>query len=573
MARFFLDKKLLWGFRITTIFLLVLIGYSYFTIQKFIEAKQWQDHTRLVVSTSELILTACMGWETGQRGYVITNDEIFLEPYTQANAVMDSLLAQLDTLINDNERQQIRVEQLKATINKKKLWVDSIISLATTDAALAQRLVKKAEGKRLMDSIKDCISTIQKEEAQLYDQRNDLSQASLFQYQVSAIGTLLVSLGLVAALFYLINRTLKARYHSELQLQTAAAEIQDLYDHAPCGYLSVDSTITLSNINQTLLNWLGYQVHEVVGKFKYPDLLTEKSRKQFEATFEKDFEDYRTKGFVNGLEFDFLKKDGTALPVLVNSVAIFDAAGNFAKSRTSVFDNTQRKEAEERAEVLRKEMEAFTYSVSHDLRAPLRFIDGYAQMLEDDYKDKLDVEGRRLLATIQKNARRMGNLIDDLLDFSRMGRKELMLGTVHMIEVVKEVLDELQITTGSSMELQVQPLGVARADMNMIKQVWSNLISNAVKYSRKQPISQIEIGRIELQDEDQFYVKDNGVGFDMNYAHKLFEVFQRLHKVQEFEGTGVGLAVVKRIVARHGGRVWATARPNGGAIFYFSLPK
>lgn len=259
--------------------------------------------------------------------------------------------------------------------------------------------------------------------------------------------------------------------------------------------------------------------------------------------------------------------------MLLNATAVFDDSGKFLKSRTTVFDNTARKDAENRADQLRKEMEAFTYSVSHDLRAPLRFIGGYAQMLEEDYSEKLDVEGNRIIATIQKNAERMGHLIDDLLDFSRMGRKELMMATINLDHLVSEVLEEFQLNkVVPAVEVIRQPLGSVRADMSMLKQVWINLISNAIKYSRKQPVSKVEIGRIDTDNEIHFYVKDNGVGFDMNYAHKLFEVFQRLHKVQEFEGTGVGLALVKRIVVRHGGRVWAASRTGEGAVFYFSLP-
>jgi light-regulated signal transduction histidine kinase (bacteriophytochrome) len=267
-----------------------------------------------------------------------------------------------------------------------------------------------------------------------------------------------------------------------------------------------------------------------------------------------------------------MRKDKSIFPVLVNATAVFDDSGKFLKSRTTVFDNTARKDAENRADQLRKEMEAFTYSVSHDLRAPLRFIGGYAQMLEEDYKERLDAEGNRILATIQKNAERMGHLIDDLLDFSRMGRKELMMATINLDQVVSEVLEEFQLKQTTNIEVAYQPLGNVRADMSMIKQVWINLISNAIKYSRKQPISKVEIGRIDTDSEIHFYVKDNGVGFDMQYSHKLFEVFQRLHKVQEFEGTGVGLALVKRIVVRHGGRVWAASRTGEGAVFYFSLP-
>ena len=219
-----------------------------------------------------------------------------------------------------------------------------------------------------------------------------------------------------------------------------------------------------------------------------------------------------------------------------------------------------------------KELEAFTYSVSHDLRAPLRSIDGYSKILQEDYAPKLDHEANRLIQIIRKNAHRMGHLIDDLLDFSRMGRKELDRTTVNMNALVINVKQELlSQEKGREIEFTLRPLREIVGDVSMIRQVWINLISNALKYSKKQPVSKIEIGCMEEKNQTVFYIHDNGVGFDMKYANKLFGVFQRLHKIEEFEGTGVGLALVHRIVSRHGGKIWATAQVNEGATFFFYL--
>jgi PAS domain S-box-containing protein len=457
-------------------------------------------------------------------------------------------------------------------IRSKSEWVSKVIEVRKNNFEDAQTLVASGVGMERMDTIRNLVDVIQQEEDKLYSQRSNMGELTLTQFQGSFAGMLLITAVFVVILFLLINASMKARIKAELQFKTASAEIQDLYDYAPCGYLSVDATTTLINMNQTLLDWMGYKASEVIGRLKYPDLLSERSKNEFRSRFKQEIDEYQAKGYTNGLEFEFMRKDKSIFPVLVNATAVFDDSGKFLKSRTTVFDNTARKDAENRADQLRKEMEAFTYSVSHDLRAPLRFIGGYAQMLEEDYKERLDAEGNRILATIQKNAERMGHLIDDLLDFSRMGRKELMMATINLDQVVSEVLEEFQLKQTTNIEVACQPLGNVRADMSMVKQVWINLISNAIKYSRKQPISKVEIGRIDTDSEIHFYVKDNGVGFDMQYSHKLFEVFQRLHKVQEFEGTGVGLALVKRIVVRHGGRVWAASRTGEGAVFYFSLP-
>jgi len=219
------------------------------------------------------------------------------------------------------------------------------------------------------------------------------------------------------------------------------------------------------------------------------------------------------------------------------------------------------------------ELEAFTYSVSHDLRAPLRAIHGYTKILIAEYETNVDAEGRRLMNKIVDNARKMGQLIDDLLAFSRLGRHEILKMHIPMAELVSNICSELEKEQpGRRIKFTMKNVLPAKADNTAIKQVWLNLLSNAVKYSRHQDPALIEIAS-EIEGQDIVYcVKDNGAGFDMRYADKLFGVFQRLHSEDEFEGTGVGLAIVQRIIVKHGGRVWAEGKVNEGAAFYFSLP-
>jgi PAS domain S-box-containing protein len=220
-----------------------------------------------------------------------------------------------------------------------------------------------------------------------------------------------------------------------------------------------------------------------------------------------------------------------------------------------------------------KELESFSYSVSHDLRAPLRSINGYAQMIQDDHAQAFNDEAKRMFNVIRKNAKKMGMLIDDLLAFSRMGRKEITRVPVNFNKLVEPVIADLKQTAPAGTNITVQKLPEMQGDPALLSQVYMNLISNAIKYSAKKAHPAIEIGAEEKEDEFVFYVKDNGAGFDMQYAHKLFGVFQRLHSSEEFEGTGVGLAIVQRIVVKHGGKVWAEGKVGEGAAFYFSLPK
>jgi len=224
---------------------------------------------------------------------------------------------------------------------------------------------------------------------------------------------------------------------------------------------------------------------------------------------------------------------------------------------------------------LNRELEAFSYSVSHDLRAPLRVVDGYANLIEEDHGSQLDANARRLLKVLRASAQQMTQMIEDLLAFSRLGRKRPTTQSVPLVDLVNQVISEQRMTHADrSVEFIVGDLGAADADPALLRQALTNLVGNAVKYTRGRYPARVEIGTRPADSPDGatvYYVKDNGAGFDMRNSHRLFGVFQRFHSPQEFEGTGVGLAIVERIVVRHGGRIWAESRPNEGAIFYFTL--
>lgn len=218
-----------------------------------------------------------------------------------------------------------------------------------------------------------------------------------------------------------------------------------------------------------------------------------------------------------------------------------------------------------------KELESFSYSVSHDLRSPLRAIDGYSQILGEDYADRLDEEGRRLLGVVRESSQKMGVLIDELLAFSRLGRTTIAPTRLDTSALVKESIEELRAADRRPARIDVARLPAAWGDRTLLKQVWINLLSNALKYTGTRDTPVIEISGLEQDHEVVYCVRDNGVGFDMQYYDKLFGVFQRLHSAEEFPGTGVGLAIVQRIVARHGGRIWADSKPGEGATFWFAL--
>ena len=221
-----------------------------------------------------------------------------------------------------------------------------------------------------------------------------------------------------------------------------------------------------------------------------------------------------------------------------------------------------------------KELESFSYSVSHDLRAPLRHINGYVDLLKEQISNNADETSMHYMGVIIKAAKQMGTLIDDLLNFSRTGRKELHKSVLSMNSLVNEVIEKyIPDTMGRVIEWKIDNLPDIPGDYSLLKQVWINLLENAIKYTKYREIARIEIGFKEEKDTFIFFVRDNGVGFNMKYADKLFGVFQRLHSQKEFEGTGIGLANVQKILQKHNGRIWAESEPDKGAIFFFTLPK
>lgn len=254
------------------------------------------------------------------------------------------------------------------------------------------------------------------------------------------------------------------------------------------------------------------------------------------------------------------------LPVLSRALAV----RRLRKEKAELEEHLRERTTE--LEVANKELESFSYSVSHDLRAPLRAVAGYSSMVLRQYSSQIPADAQRLLNQVNASAQRMGQLIDGLLHFSRLGRAPLSKRPVNVSLMVRDVLAELQADQGDrQIQLEVMELPGCVGDPLLLKQVFLNLLSNAFKFTRKKPEAQIKVGCRRENAENVYFVQDNGAGFDMTYAEKLFGVFQRLHHLDDFDGTGVGLSIVHRIIQRHGGRIWVDARVEQGATFYFTL--
>lgn len=363
-----------------------------------------------------------------------------------------------------------------------------------------------------------------------------------------------------------IERT--AQLASNIQhLKESEEKFQKAF-HASAGGMAM---IRLSDgiyvdVNNAFVQMTGYTREELIGHSS-TDLGIVTDKKKL-ATI---LQEIRKLGLAKNFELAIRNKSGQHLEVLASVETILLKGERYAINL--IYDITDRKKAEEQLKFANKELESFSYSVSHDLRAPLRAIHGNARILEEDYIEKFDAGGFKALQSIMRNSKRMGALIDDLLAFSKLGKKQVTVSEVNMTDLVQTTMEELLIEgIQDRTEINVNALPYAKGDQSLIKQVWINLISNAVKYSKNKPKAYIEIGGYEKDNYAVYYVKDNGVGFDMQYYDKLFGVFQRLHSTEEFEGTGIGLANVQKIVHRHNGTVWAESKPNEGACFYFSLP-
>jgi len=572
---------------ILVILLVIAIGFlSYRSTITFITANQSVSHTRQILDELQGTLSSVQDVQAAQLEYMLTGNELYLRQYSTLNGQIPQHLTNLGNLTTDEPTQQTRLNELTPVATRWLALIDQVIlTQQQSGVEQARQLISSVQATTLMAQIRTLLSAMNSDEQNNLAQ-NRLTQAA--QRDQSTLATFAVLTLLMVALltfgYSRIHRNLVARRRAEEQLQHERALLRAVIDTLPDYIYVKDKNLRLVLANQAHTELVGAKTPEaIIGKSD-----AELFPGAFVGQYVADEQAILQSGtpLVNHEE-PTASAAGEAKIVLTTKMPIRNIAGEIVQIVGISHDITARKKAEEEIKLLNqslqlqttkleatnKELEAFSYSVSHDLRAPLRAVDGFSRILMDDYSATLTPEAIRYLDKIRTNARHMGTLIDDLLRFSRLSRQSIVKQKIRPADLVHQVLEEdlRGDRENRQVEITVGDMPVCEADPLLLRQVYVNLLSNALKFTCNCDQAKIEVGATRENGDVVYFVKDNGAGFDQQYAHKLFGVFQRLHRAEDFAGTGVGLAIVQRVIVRHGGRIWAEGVVNEGAAFYFTL--
>ncbi len=586
---------------VLTVLMFFIMCLSFWQLQKnadrFRASTRWVEHSDTILYKSEQLLTALSDIGTGARGYLLSHDEKYLIPYKSGRAMALILLDSLSTLTRDNPLQYARVDSLHSMTVKRIGLSDEQIRLRQGSHFSLKKVVSLVgEANLAMDGLRRMLFRMQSEEQKiLFNRRSDNevnrkeSDRIVF---VFAAGMVFLSVFLT-----LILSSLEARRKNAKMIEALNMGLEQRVEERSRELLAQEHRFreTLDNmlegaqiigfdwrylyVNDSMAKHGRYSKEELIGYTvmeKYPGI----EKVPIYQTYLRCFKDR----VAIHLENEFQFPDG--------SIGWFELS--FQPVPEGIFilsmDITERIRAQEeilklnrgleakvaertaQLELTNKELEAFSYSVSHDLRAPLRGIDGWSLALWEDYGGQLDDRAKEYLQRVRSETQRMGLLIDDMLQLSQVSRSQIKLSELNLSLIVQAIIERLQESNPVRVvEFETEKDMFIKADAHLIEIAMTNLYSNAFKFSAKNSHAKIQLGRKFNGTEWVYFVKDNGVGFDIGKAQKLFGAFQRFHRQSEFPGTGIGLATVQRIIHLHGGRIWADAKPGEGACFHFTI--
>ena len=559
-----------WCIGLSLVLVAAIGGLSLRSLAEQGEDARWVAHTHVVIEELETLRAEVLKAENARRGYVLTGDNRFRARFSAARDELQKTLGSLSTLTADNREQQKKTAELQPLVQRRLELLELSVS-SPRSAQLEERgqAAYTLPGAELTGRIMESVNAMENAEQDLLGKRDAEARTSSRRTELLLVLGMVATIGMVLGAFLLLQREVKERARAE-------EEVNQFFE------ISADLLCVAGNdgyfkrVNPMWEKVLGFPAAELLSKpyfdFIHPEDL-QKTRAAAEAassTGVESFENrYRTQqGGYRWLNWN-ARPDARRGLVYAAARDVTEAIGaRETLERLNGELETRARQLEE----TNRELEAFTSSVAHDLRAPLRHVDGFSRILVEEYAAQLGPEGERLVDRVRRATQHMGELVDDLLNLSRVSRQEATPLVTDLNPLVREVIAGLQpACQGRHVDFRVGSLPFAECDPGLIRQVFANLLANAVKFTRPRDPAVIEVGQADSNGCRAIFVRDNGVGFSMKYADKLFGVFQRLHRAEDFEGTGVGLVTVQRIVQKHNGRIWADAEVDRGATFYFTL--
>ncbi len=583
-------RTIIIGFILSVLMITFFAFYANRDMRKVNMESDQANRIILSLSTIETILDDMQDVETGQRGFILSGDENFLLPFEKGMERLrdDTLkLIHLKTIFPEKIK---AIEELLQLVRQKVDFITTSIALRREkgfDSSLT--FIRTLEGKRLMDTIRHRISRIEEGDRVLLAfenrERQEAARSTSRLFNIMAISFF----AFLSVLFWFAYASLREKERFENQIKYLASLTENTSD----AIISTDEKGIIQSWNKAAEKNYGYKREEAIGKFAPSLTQSGLTAENLEAIQSEVLE----KGMISR-EIKHTSRDGRTLHTMVSTTPLIDEKKRFRGFVSVIRDITDRKNLEEQLRVFNRELsrqveektsslikaneqlaisnrdlEQFAYIASHDLQEPLRAVRGFLQLLEKKYAGQLDEQGMQYIHQAVEGAGRMKELITDLLNFSRLGRRPSRSEEVDMNGVANEVIQSLRpAITEAGVHLKLNDLPTVRGDATQLRQVLQNLVSNAIKYRSTERPPEIEIGSEEKIKGTLFYVRDNGIGFEKKHEDVIFNVFYRLHTAAEYPGTGIGLAICKKIVELHEGRIWVESEPGKGSTFYYTIP-